>query len=160
MTLNTQPRRTVAALLAWIAVSFVPASLGAAFRPGAWYAAIAKPSWTPPGWIFGPVWTALYLSMGIAAWMVWARGSGPRGAALGVFVVQLALNAAWSPVFFGLRNPGAAVGIIIAMWLAIAATIALFWRVRPIASAMLIPYLLWVSFATALNIAIWRLNAG
>ena len=112
-----------------------------------------------PAWVFGPVWTALYLSMAIAAWLVWRRAGWPGGArALGLFAVQLALNAAWSPLFFGLRSPAAGLVDIAALWLAIAATVFAFFRIAPVAGALLVPYWLWVTFATALNAAIWSLN--
>ena len=105
------------------------------------------------------MWTALYLTMAIAAWLVWRR-AGWRGApgALGLFALQLGLNLAWSPLFFGLRSPGAALFDILALWLAIAATLVAFFRVERVAGALLVPYWLWVTFATALNAAIWTLN--
>ena len=151
---------SIAALAGFVLISFVPAAVGGLFGPGDWYRTLAKPAWTPPGWIFGPVWTLLYLSMGVAAWMVWTR-AGLRGAwvALLLFAVQLVLNGAWSWLFFGLHSPGLAFLDIVLLWLAIAATIVAFWIVRPAAALVLVPYLLWVSFATALNLAIWRLNA-
>ena len=136
------------------------AASGLASPPGDWYASLAKPSWTPPGWLFGPVWTALYAMMGVAAWRLWrARGrtSGADGA-LVLFGTQLALNFAWTPVFFGMRAPGAALAVIVVLWALIAATIAASWRVDRAAGVLLVPYLAWVTFATALNAAIWRLN--
>ena len=154
------PARSVLALLAWLAVSFTAAAIGGLFPPGEWYAALRKPAWNPPGWLFGPVWAVLYIAMAIAAWLVWKRGgfSGQR-MALSLFMTQLLLNALWSPVFFGLRNPALALGNILLLWLALSGTIVAFWRARPIAGAMLVPYLAWVSFATALNFALWRLNS-
>ena len=124
-----------------------------------WYPTLVKPAWNPPSWVFGPVWTALYLGMAVAAWLVW-RAAGWRGSsrALGWFAAQLALNAAWSPLFFGLRSPAAAFLDIAALWVAIVATIAAFFRVSRPAAALLLPYLAWVSFAAALNAAIWRMN--
>lgn len=120
-----------------------------------WYAFLNKPSFSPPNWLFGPVWTLLYFMMGTAAWMVWRRqGVG----ALKVFWLQLALNAAWTPLFFGLQNPLAGLVCIALMWLAIVWTIVGFWRVSRPAALLLLPYLAWVSFATALNYAIWTLN--
>ena len=126
---------------------------------GTWYAELRKPAWTPPGWLFGPVWTVLYASMAVAAWLVWTK-AGARAAAvpLALFAVQLALNAAWTPVFFGLRLPGPAFAVIVALWAAIVATGAAFWHVRPVAGMLMLPYLAWVTFATGLNFAIWRLN--
>jgi len=146
-------------VLLWALLPFLAALGGAAFPPDQWFAALAKPSWQPPNYLFGPVWTTLYLMMGIAAGLVWLRGPSPAvRAALVVFAGQLLLNALWTPVFFGAHALGAALIVIVLMWLAIALTIALFWRVRPLAAALLLPYLAWVSFATALNAALWRLN--
>jgi benzodiazapine receptor len=125
-----------------------------------WYEALSKPSWTPPAWLFGPVWTVLYLMMAAAAWLVWRR-HGLVGAAvpLGLFAVQLALNAAWSPVFFGLHAVGWGFAVIVGLWVAVLATMVAFWRVVPAAGWMMVPYQLWITFAGALNLAIWRLNA-
>ena len=125
-----------------------------------WYASLAKPSWTPPNWVFGPVWTALYANMAVAAWLVWRRRPRKRvGWALGLFSLQLILNIAWTPVFFGLQRPGLALVDILLLWLAIGMTVVAFHGIRPLAGWLLIPYLLWVSFAAALNMAIWSLNA-
>jgi tryptophan-rich sensory protein len=121
-----------------------------------WYPTIAKPAWTPPSWLFGPVWTILYAMMGVAAWLVWRR-VGWSGA-LVWFAIQLALNATWSPVFFGLHRLGLALVNIGLLWLAILGTTIAFWRVAPVAGGLFVPYLAWVSFATALNFAIWQLN--
>ncbi|HEX3000102.1 MAG TPA: TspO/MBR family protein [Armatimonadota bacterium] len=124
-----------------------------------WYASLEKPAWTPPGWLFGPVWTLLYISMGVAAWLVW-RKCGLQGAALplAVFAVQLLLNVAWTGIFFGMHLPGAAFAEIILLWIAILATLILFRHVSPAAGWLLLPYLLWVGFAAALNFSIWQLN--
>jgi tryptophan-rich sensory protein len=151
------------ALGAWLVVCFAAAGVGSlATRPAidTWYAGIAKPEWTPPNWLFGPVWTALYLSMAVAAWLVWRR-AGLSGAwlPLTIFGVHLALNALWSILFFGMGKPGLAFAEIILLWASILATILSFYRVVPAAGLILIPYLLWVSFASALNFAIWRLNS-
>lgn len=146
-------------LVLWLAVTFAAAFVGARFEPGGWYETLAKPEWTPPPWLFGPVWTALYLAMAVAAWMVWKHaGFDGARAALALFLLQLALNAAWSWLFFGMHKVDLALVDIALLWLAILATMLLFWRVRPLAGALLLPYLLWVSFATALNLAIWRLQ--
>jgi tryptophan-rich sensory protein len=133
--------------------------VGSRFRPGDWYASLAKPAWTPPGALFAPVWTALYLAMGIAAWMVWRRGGRSRAPALALYLVQLALNALWSYLFFGLHRPGLAFLDIALLWAAILSVLFLFWRVKAVAGALILPYLLWVSFAACLNFAIWRLNS-
>lgn len=123
-----------------------------------WYRTIPKPSWTPPDAVFGPVWTTLYVAMGVAAWRVWRRGPSPRvSRALGLFALQLALNAAWSPIFFGLHRPGLALGVIGALDVALAATSVASWRVDRVGALLLAPYLAWCLFATALNAAIARL---
>jgi benzodiazapine receptor len=143
----------------WLTVTFSAAWIGSWFQPGEWYAALVKPALTPPAWIFGPVWILLYAMMAIAAWLVW-RIHGLTGALgpLGLFVAQLALNALWSYLFFGLQRPGLAFLDIVALWLAILATLVAFWRAYPVAGLLLLPYLLWVSFATYLNFQFWRLN--
>ena len=125
-----------------------------------WYATIQKPGFTPPGWVFGPVWTVLYLLMGVAAFLVWQRGLGSRPVriALAWFLVQLALNAAWSPVFFGLHRIGPALVVIVLLWVAIVITMYHFFRLSRPAGMLLVPYLVWVSFATVLNASIWHLN--
>lgn len=125
-----------------------------------WYPTLAKPPFNPPAWIFGPVWTMLYIMMGVAAFVVWQRGWGSAGvrAAITAFAVQLVLNGLWSILFFGLRSPGLALIEIVVLWLAIAATAVLFWRVATVAGALIVPYLLWVSFAAVLNASIWWLN--
>lgn len=128
------------------------------FRP--WYSSIEKPAFTPPDWLFGPVWTTLYILMGVAAYLVWRRGSESQGVrvALGWFLVQLVLNASWTPIFFGWRRIGLALVVMVLLWAAIVATIRYFCRVSKLAGMLLVPYLLWVSFAIVLNAAIWRLN--
>ena len=125
-----------------------------------WYRQLNKPPWTPPGWLFGPVWTLLYVSMGVAAWLVWRRGTKEAGVpgALGLFALQIALNGVWTVIFFGLRAPGWALAEIVVLWAAIVATTVQFYRLRPAAGLLLVPYLLWVSFAVVLNAAIRRLN--
>jgi tryptophan-rich sensory protein len=149
-------------LLLFIAVCLGVAGAGAIFTTNSvsdWYPMLQKPSWTPPSWLFGPVWTLLYLMMAVAAWLVWRKwGLDGVGVALGLFALQLALNAAWSPLFFGLRNPLAGLLDIVPLWVAILATLLSFWKISPIAGLLMVPYWLWVSFATALNFAIWRLN--
>ena len=141
---------------------FVVAGVGALFTASSvneWYPMIRKPSWTPPSWLFGPVWTFLYLIMGIAAWIIWYKASWDRASwALGLFAFQLVLNAAWSPLFFGLQSPLAGLLAIIPLWAAILVTLLLFWKISPFAGLLMVPYWLWVSFATVLNFAIWRMN--
>ena len=124
-----------------------------------WYAGLAKPSWNPPNWIFGPVWAALYLCMAISAWLVWRPGvSSTPKEPLVVFGVQLALNVLWSCLFFGLQSPLLAFFELVLLWLAIVATTAMFWRRSIAAGVLLLPYLIWVTFAGVLNFAVWRLN--
>jgi translocator protein len=146
-------------LIFWLGFCFAAAWVGSRFMPSEWYDGLIKPMLTPPGWVFGPVWTLLYAMMGIAVWLVW-RAHGLTGALgpLGLFVVQLALNALWSYIFFGLQHPGLAFLDIVALWLAILATLVGFWRAHPLAGLLLLPYLLWVSFATYLSFQFWRLN--
>lgn len=125
-----------------------------------WYASLIRPGFSPPNWIFGPVWTTLYALMGIAAFLVWRKGLPNKDVkvALGLFLGQLVLNSLWSIIFFGLQNPGAALVEIIFLWLAIVATIVAFARISKLAAWLLVPYILWVSFAAYLNYSIWLLN--
>ena len=133
---------------------------------GDFYGALVRPAWAPPGWLFGPVWTTLYVLMGVAAWLVWRarpataeeRDVRRRGQAL--FVGQLALNALWTWLFFAWREGALAFGEIVLLWIAIAITAWHFGRVRPLAAWLLVPYLAWVSFATALTWAVWQGNPG
>lgn len=151
--------RSALALAAWLALVFAAAAMGGFFLPGDWYARLQKPAWNPPNWIFGPVWTALYMIMAVAAWLVWKRGgfAGQR-VALSLFLIQLLFNALWSPLFFGLRHPALAFVDILLLWLALLGTVITFWKALPLAGALLVPYLAWVTFASALNFALWRLN--
>jgi tryptophan-rich sensory protein len=127
--------------------------------PNEWYSQLNKPSFNPPNWLFGPVWTALYICMGLAAWAVWRNRKTKRVVqALAVFSIQLILNASWSPVFFGLHKAGLAFAVILALWLAILLTTYMFFRISRFAGWLMIPYLGWVSFATILNGFLWRLN--
>ena len=151
--------RSALAFLGWIGLCFLAAAMGGIFMPGEWYARLHKPSWNPPNWIFGPVWTALYLMMAIAAWLVWRRGGlAAQRKPLSLFLAQLLLNALWSPLFFGLHLPGLAFVDLLLLWIALAATVRAFWKVSPSASLLLWPYLAWITFAGALNLAIYRLN--
>ncbi|TXH75093.1 MAG: tryptophan-rich sensory protein [Lysobacteraceae bacterium] len=138
---------------------FATALPAAWFPPGEWYLALNKPSWHPPTWVFGPVWSTLYVMMAVSAWSVWRRGGFARQSLpLAMFLVQLVLNAAWSPLFFGLQHPGVALIEILVLWLAILATLVIFRRVHRPAAWLLVPYLAWVSFAAVLNGTLWRLN--
>jgi translocator protein len=153
-------RRVAFGLIGWLAACFLAASFGVVFMPGKWYVELKKPAWNPPPWIFGLVWTALYTMMAVAVWLVWKRGgfAAHRGP-LALFLTQLVLNAAWTPLFFGLHQPGFACAEIMSLWLAIAATFAAFWPLNRASAWLLAPYLAWVSFAAALNFALWRLNS-
>ena len=126
-----------------------------------WYAALQKPAFTPPNWLFAPAWITLYLLMGIAAFLIWRVGLENRRVrtALIIFLVQLVLNSLWSVVFFGMQSPLYGIIVIIILWLAILLTILKFARISSVAAWLLVPYILWVSFASALNISIWLLNS-
>ena len=155
-------RRDLISLGGFIVLCFAVAAAGGAVTStsvGTWYAGLAKPSFNPPDWLFGPVWTTLYVMIAIAGWRVWCR-RGQAGAklALGAWGVQLALNLAWSFLFFGGRLIGAALVEIGVLLAAIVITAVLFWRIDRIAGALLIPYVAWVSFATLLNASLWWLN--
>jgi benzodiazapine receptor len=125
-----------------------------------WYAAINKPAWNPPNWIFGPVWTILFILMGIALWLIWEKGLDKIQVrtAVNIFSAQLVLNIVWSLLFFGLHSPLWAFIEIIALWLMILWTIIAFYRLDKTAGLILIPYILWVSFASFLNFTVMRLN--
>jgi len=125
-----------------------------------WYAALQKPAFTPPNWLFAPAWLTLYLLIGIAAFLIWRKGLAQKEVktALLIFAIQLILNALWSVAFFGLKSPLAGVIVIALLWVAILFTILRFFRLSVAAGALLLPYILWVSFAAALNMAIWQLN--
>jgi translocator protein len=127
---------------------------------GSWYVTLKKPFFNPPSWIFAPVWTMLYVLMGVSAFIIWRKGLDKERVrhALFAFIVQLTLNALWSPVFFGMKSTLAGLGVIIFLWMAISTTIFLFYRISKLASFLLLPYILWVSFATVLNAAIFALN--
>jgi translocator protein len=147
-----------------IATCFAAAGIGSLFTDpemGGWYARLSKPSWTPPNWLFGPVWSTLYLMMAVAAWLVW-RERGLAGAAvlpLALFAAQLVFNALWSILFFGMHRIGFALADIMLLWGAILATILAFWRISPGASLLMLPYLIWVTYASALNYSIWKMNS-
>jgi tryptophan-rich sensory protein len=138
---------SVAAIAGWATSSSVTT----------WYLTLQKPSWTPPNWLFGPVWTLLYIMMAVAAWRVWQR-VGNRSSALAMFYIQLAMNFAWSFAFFSAQSPLLGAIVIVALWLAIVATIRLFLQQDRVAGFLLLPYICWVSYASALNLAIWIMN--
>ena len=143
---------------------FLAAGLGSLFTMvslGSWYTGLAKPAWNPPSWVFGPVWTLLYVLIGVSAWRVWRVGGFRRDpVALALFAAQWTLNFAWTGIFFGLRRPGLALAEIVALLVLIAATALRFRRHDRAAAWLLAPYLAWVAFATALNAAFWWLNRG
>ena len=138
-------------------VGILSGSFTAASIP-TWYAGLSKPAFSPPNWVFGPVWTLLYASMGAAAFLIWESKNKKYKIALAIFALQLALNFAWTLLFFGLRNPVLALGEILLLWFSILITVGAFYRIRQSAAYILFPYLLWVSFATLLNFAIVYLN--
>ncbi|MCI4062328.1 tryptophan-rich sensory protein [Micromonospora sp. R77] len=164
MEISEGSRRTTGARKWWALLGFGAAVTVAAAAGGLGvrgtsqeYASLNQPSWAPPSWLFGPVWTVLYALIAVAGWLVWRRvGFGP---ALWAWVVQLVLNAIWTPLFFGAGQYGLAFAEIVLMWLAIGVTVVLFRRVSRPAAALMLPYWAWVTFAAALNLAIWRLNA-
>ncbi len=159
---SVSPGRDIAALAAFIILVFAVAWIASAVTlpaiPG-WYASLEKPSFTPPNWLFGPVWGVLYLMIALAGWLVWRDRSPARNRALILFGVQLALNLAWSVLFFGLKLIGPALIEIIVLLAAIGATIVTTLHVSRTAALLLVPYLAWVAYATALNAAIFRLNS-
>ncbi|MBU0588689.1 MAG: tryptophan-rich sensory protein [Gammaproteobacteria bacterium] len=154
-------RQQALGLLGWLLLTFVAAAIGgfASASAGSFYAQLIRPAWAPPGWLFGPVWSVLYLLMGVSAWLVW-RAQGWRGArgALGLFIAQLAVNALWTWLFFVWQLGGAAFVEIIVLWGLIVGTIVMFYRLHKPAAVLLLPYLAWVSFACALTYATWQLN--
>jgi benzodiazapine receptor len=157
-----KPRRDVLGLVAFLVLCLVVSGIGAtitATTVGTWYQALHKPPFNPPDWIFAPVWTTLYVFMAIAGWRVWRRAPlEVTRMALTVFTVQLALNLAWSFIFFGLQQIGLALVEIVILLLAIVTNIVLFWRIDRWAGVLFVPYLLWVAFATVLNASLWLLN--
>jgi tryptophan-rich sensory protein len=156
MNTATKLAISVAVPLIVAAVSGVATARGVA----TWYPSLTKPSFNPPAWVFGPVWTVLYVMMGVAAFLVWRKGIETEGVklALTFFAIQLALNGLWSILFFGLRAPGWALIEIVILWAAIGGTILVFRRVDPVAGWLLLPYWAWVSFASVLNASLWWLN--
>ncbi len=159
----TRPSKSVQVLglFGWLCASFATGAIGgfASANAAGFYGQLVQPSWAPPAWLFGPVWSVLFVLMGIAAWLVW-RDHAFRGAraALGLFMVQLVANALWTWLFFVWQLGAVAFAEIVLLWLLIATTIWLFWRLHRVAALLLLPYLAWVSFAAALNFTLWRLN--
>ena len=150
-------------LLAWLLLAFATAAIGAiaSVNAGSFYAELNRPPWAPPGWLFGPVWSALYALMGISAWLVWRRhGSASVRRALLLFIAQLAANALWSWLFFAWKLGAFAFAEVVLLWCLILATVMAFRRISVLAAALLLPYLAWVSFASALTFSIWQRNPG
>ena len=151
----------VIGLAGWLLLSLAAAGVGAvaSVRANMFYQELSRPEWAPPAWIFGPVWSVLYLLMAIAAWFVWRQhGFRESGMALWLFIAQLTANALWSWLFFSWHNGAWAFYEILILWVLLLCTVASFWCLRSLAGALLLPYLAWVTFATALCFAIWRLN--
>ncbi|MFF5181484.1 TspO/MBR family protein [Micromonospora sp. NPDC000316] len=158
-TRTASGRRSWLALAGFVVAVFVAAAIGGLGVQGTTdeYASLQQPTWAPPSWLFGPVWSALYALIAVAGWLVWRRvGFSP---ALWAWTAQLVLNAIWTPLFFGAGKYGLAFAEIVVMWLAIGLTVVLFARVSRVAAALLLPYWAWVSFAAALNLSIWQLNS-
>jgi len=163
--LSLKPRSVQAlGFVGWLLLCFAAAAAGAiaSADAGAFYGQLARPSWAPPGWIFGPVWAVLYFSMALAAWLVWrdARNARAWQLALGLFLAQLAANALWSWLFFAWHQGGSAFADIVLLWVLIVCTTVQFWRLKPLAGLLLIPYLAWVTFAAVLNWTVWQANHG
>lgn len=159
--IHRSPPQQAAAFLGWLVLVFAFAALGGIGSRSApvFYAELAKPAWAPPASVFGPVWSALYLMMAVAVWLVWREAAHPaRRQALVLFGVQLLANALWSWLFFSWRTGLGAFVDVLLMWGLIAATVAVFWRVRRPAAWLLLPYLAWVSFASALTWTVWQGN--
>ena len=154
-------KSSIIGLAVFLVVCFAAAGIGGAVttpKIGTWYASLAKPSWNPPNWVFGPVWTTLYICMAVAAWLVW-RKDAAAWLPLTLFGVQLVLNVLWSCIFFGLEMPGLAFAEVLLLWAVIAATMVAFWQRSTVAGILFVPYLAWVSFASVLNFTIRRLNS-
>lgn len=161
-TNRLRPSQEVLGLVVFLVVCLAVSGIGGAITAtsvGTWYQALQKPPFNPPDWIFAPVWTVLFILMGIAAWRVWRRAGFAAGRnALTVFAVQLGLNLAWSFLFFGLQRVGLALFEIIILLLAIVVNTILFWQIDRFAGALFVPYVLWSTYAMILNISLWLLN--
>jgi benzodiazapine receptor len=155
-------RESWVSLLPFVVVCFAAAGIGSlATRSSvkSWYRELRRPDWTPPDWVFGPVWTALYVMMAISAWLVWRETSAATArSALVLFGIQLVLNVLWSVVFFGLKWVGAAFGEVLLLWMMLIATAVSFYPLSLLAAWLLIPYIAWVGFASYLNFRIWQMN--
>lgn len=158
---NKTTQQQIIGLIASFIISFAASAVGAiaSIKAQSFYGVLTQPDWAPPGWLFGPVWTALYAMMAVAVWLVWRRGGfKANSVALTLFLFQLVLNGLWSWLFFAWNLGALSFLNIIVLWVFIVATLVSFWRVDKLAGALLIPYLLWVSFASLLNYTMWQLN--
>jgi translocator protein len=149
---------SLVALAVFVLANLAAASSGAIFRPGEWYASLAKPSWTPPNWAFPVVWSILFLMNAVSGWLVWQAAGQAASGALGLYVLSLILNASWSAVFFGLRRMVLGFVNVSLIWLSIVAVALAFWPISPVAAALQLPYLVWVTIAAALNFTVARMN--
>jgi tryptophan-rich sensory protein len=145
------------ALIGFVVACFAAASSASLALPGPWYRRLAKPVWTPPDWMFGPVWTVLYAMIAVSGWLVW-QAVGLWHAAFLVYALQLLLNGLWSFIFFKFQRIGLATADAVGLWLSIALNIAVFWPISSTAALLLVPYLAWVTVATALTATIWKMN--
>ncbi|MCH9667179.1 MAG: tryptophan-rich sensory protein [Actinomycetia bacterium] len=158
---SRSPVKSAAALVVSVLAVGIAAGVGGLSASSAAedYARLQQPSWAPPAWLFGPAWTLLYALMAIAAWLVWRTGPATESRpALTLYAVQLLLNAAWTPLFFGLGWRGIALVEISVLWVLVVATVVAFWRRTPVAGMLMVPYLAWTTFAWSLNFAVWQLN--
>ncbi len=158
----TEPKYSTAQLVGWIVLVLgLGTGMGLFFGPDEWFRSLLKPTWNPPNWLFGPVWTLLYILMGLSVWLLRRQPDVPRATlmqAMRLFWLQLALNLAWTPIFFGLHQAGLAFGEICLLWIAALWTAIAFGKIRALSGYLLIPYVLWVSFALVLNGTIWLMN--
>jgi tryptophan-rich sensory protein len=147
-------------LMGFIAANVAAAMSGAVFKPGPWYETLAKPSWNPPKWAFPLVWTILFAMISVAGWLAWERAGGFLGApwAFALYGLQLALNAGWSAIFFGMKRTDLALIEVGGMWLAIAGATVAFFQIDALAGWLMVPYLVWTSVAARLNHKIMQLN--
>jgi len=159
MKIKNKFQKFLASILICLAAGFL-GSLFTTTGVGSWYATLEKPTFNPPNWLFGPVWTMLYILMGISLYLIWQKGLKKKELrfAFGIFILQLLFNLWWSVIFFGLNNPGLAFVDIVVLWFMIVFVIYLFYEIRKISAWLLVPYLAWVSFALVLNYCIWVLN--
>lgn len=148
------------ALAVFVLLNLAAASSGAFFRPGVWYAGLAKPFWTPPNFAFPVVWSILFVLNAIAGWLVWTAAGTEALWPLGLYGASLLINASWSGVFFGLHRMGLGFVIVVMLWLSLAAVIVSFAQISGVAAGLVAPYLVWVTIASALNLRVWQLNPG